>query len=90
MPSDVATLWWITLAVGAVVIVVVAALLIAIVVAANRVDQAVFDRLSQRHGTRWLVELTVTAGHFGLISGINNAFEVPPSPSGDQLSVGSR
>lgn len=60
------------------------------VVAANRVDQAVFDRLSQRHGTRWLVELTVTAGHFGLISGINNAFEVPPSPSGDQLSVGSR
>jgi 4-carboxymuconolactone decarboxylase len=55
------------------------------VVSGNRVDQAVFDRLNQRHGTRWLVELTVTAGHFGLISGINNAFEVPPSSGGDQL-----
>ena len=39
MPSDVVTLWWLTLAIGAVVIVVVAVLLIAIVVAANRVDR---------------------------------------------------
>jgi 4-carboxymuconolactone decarboxylase len=53
----------------------------------NRVDQAVFDRLKERHGPRWLVELTAVAGHFGLISGINNAFEVPPSPSGDSLPV---
>jgi hypothetical protein len=36
---------------------------------------------------RWLVELTTTAGHFGLISGINNAFEVPPAPGGDALAV---
>ena len=43
MPSDVATLWWITLAIGAVVIVVVAALLIAIVVTANRVDRHAAD-----------------------------------------------
>jgi 4-carboxymuconolactone decarboxylase len=55
------------------------------VVGANRVDQALFDRLRERHGVRWLVELTTTAGHFGLISGINNAFEVPPSPQGDPL-----
>ena len=53
----------------------------------NRVDQATFDRLKDRHGVQWLVDLTVTAGHFGLISGINNAFEVPPSPEGDQLPV---
>jgi len=39
MPADVATLWWLTLAIGAVVIVVVAVLLIAIVVAANRIDR---------------------------------------------------
>ena len=51
----------------------------------NRVDQAVFDRLKDRHGVRWLVELTTVAGHFTLISGINNAFEVPPSPTGDKL-----
>ena len=57
------------------------------VVASNRVDQALFDRLSQRHGTQWLVELTVTAGHFGLISGINNAFDVPPSAGGDELPI---
>ena len=53
----------------------------------SRVDQATFDRLKDRHGVRWLVELTATAGHFGLISGINNAFEVPPSDGGDQLPV---
>ena len=54
---------------------------------ANRVDQALFDRLKDRHGARWVVDLTVTAGHFGLISGVNNAFEVPPSPAGDTLPV---
>jgi 4-carboxymuconolactone decarboxylase len=53
----------------------------------NRVDQAVFERLKSRHGVRWLVELTTVAGHFGLISGINNAFEVPTSPGGDELPV---
>jgi 4-carboxymuconolactone decarboxylase len=52
---------------------------------ANRVDPATFKRLEQRHGVRWLVELTTIAGHFGLICGINNAFEVPPSPQGDRL-----
>ena len=57
------------------------------VVSANRVDPAVFERLTRAHGTRWLVELTVTAGHFGLISGINNAFDVPPSLGGDALPV---
>jgi alkylhydroperoxidase family enzyme len=54
---------------------------------ANRVDAATFDRLQQRHGVRWLVELTTIAGHFGLICGVNNAFEVPPSPQGDVLPV---
>jgi len=52
---------------------------------ANRVDTATFDRLKARHGVRWLVELTTIAGHFGLICGINNAFDVPPSPQGDPL-----
>jgi 4-carboxymuconolactone decarboxylase len=57
------------------------------VTAGNRVDQALFDRLKGRHGARWLVELTATAGHFGLISGINNSFDVPPSPGEDRLPV---
>ena len=55
------------------------------VVGSNRVDQAVFDRLMARHGARWLVELTTVAGHFALISGVNNAFDVPASPGGDAL-----
>lgn len=55
------------------------------VVGTNRVEQALFDRLSKRHGARWLVELTAVAGHFALISGVNNAFEVPASPGGDAL-----
>jgi len=52
---------------------------------ANRIDAATFERLKSRHGARWLVELTTIAGHFGLICGVNNAFEVPPSPQGDPL-----
>jgi 4-carboxymuconolactone decarboxylase len=56
-------------------------------VKANRVDQALFDRLQQRHGTQWLVELTAAAGYFGMLSGIVNAFEVAALPDGDKLPV---
>ena len=53
----------------------------------SRVDAATFERLKQRHGVKWLVELTIIAGHFGLICGINNAFEVPASTGGEVLPV---
>jgi len=43
MPTDVATLWWITLAIAAVVIVIVAVLLIGILIAANRIDRHASD-----------------------------------------------
>ncbi|HYY87480.1 MAG TPA: hypothetical protein VFA49_01695 [Chloroflexota bacterium] len=43
MPTDVVTLWWLTLAIGAVVILIVAVLLIAIVAAANRIDRHAAD-----------------------------------------------
>ena len=43
MPTDVVTLWWLTLAIAAVVILVVAVLLIGIVMAANRVDRHAAD-----------------------------------------------
>ena len=55
------------------------------VVGGNRVDEALFQRLCTARGVRWLVELTTVAGHFALISGVNNAFDVPPSPGGDTL-----
>lgn len=51
----------------------------------NRVDQAVFDALKNRHGVQWLVELTAAANYFALLSGIVNAFEVAAPPDGDKL-----
>ncbi len=51
----------------------------------NRVDQALFDRLKERHGVQWLVELTGAANYFAFLSGMVNAFEVPAPPDGDKL-----
>jgi 4-carboxymuconolactone decarboxylase len=51
----------------------------------NRVDPAVFDALKERHGVRWLVELTAAANYFAFLSGIVNAFDVPAPPEGDKL-----
>jgi 4-carboxymuconolactone decarboxylase len=53
----------------------------------NRVDQELFDALKDRHGVRWLVELTATIGQYQYISAINNAFGMEPRPGGDQLPV---
>jgi 4-carboxymuconolactone decarboxylase len=44
----------------------------------SRVDQPLFDRLRDRHGVTWLVELTCLIGHYGIVSAILNAFEVAP------------
>jgi 4-carboxymuconolactone decarboxylase len=51
----------------------------------NRVEQPLFDRLQQRHGAQWLVEMTAVANYFAMLSGITNAFEVPARPDGDKL-----
>jgi 4-carboxymuconolactone decarboxylase len=51
----------------------------------NRVDEAVLDRLKNRHGVQWLVELTAAANYFSFLSGMVNAFEVPAPPDGDKL-----
>ena len=51
----------------------------------NRIDQAAFDALQNRHDTQWLVELTVAANYYALLCGVVNAFEVPAPPDGDQL-----
>jgi 4-carboxymuconolactone decarboxylase len=51
----------------------------------NRVEQALFDRLKERHGVQWLVELTGAANYFAFLSGMVNAFEVPAPPDGDKL-----
>lgn len=51
----------------------------------NRVDQAVFDALRERHGVQWLVELTAAANYFAFLSGMVNAFELPAPEGGDKL-----
>ena len=51
----------------------------------NRVDQATFDALKNRHGAQWLVELTAVANYFAMLSGVVNAFEVAAPPDGDKL-----
>jgi 4-carboxymuconolactone decarboxylase len=51
----------------------------------NRIDQAAFDALKQRHNVQWLVELTAAANYYAFLCGIVNAFEVPAPPDGDRL-----
>ena len=51
----------------------------------NRVEQAVFDALRNRHGVQWLLELTAVANYFAMLSGVVNAFEVAAPPDGDRL-----
>ena len=51
----------------------------------NRVEQAVFDALLQRHGAQWLVELTAVANFYVALCGVVNAFEVPAPPDGDRF-----
>ena len=43
----------------------------------NRVEQAAFDALEQRHGVRWLIELTTVIGYYAMLCGIVSAFDVP-------------
>jgi 4-carboxymuconolactone decarboxylase len=55
----------------------------------NRVTQPLFDRLRDQHGVRGLVELTALVGHYGIVTGILNAFEVAPAPDAEPLPLGS-
>lgn len=53
----------------------------------NAVAQPVFDRLRAQYGVTWLVELTALIGHYGIVTGILNAFEVAPAPDAEQLPL---
>ena len=51
----------------------------------NRVEPATFEALGKKHDPAWLVELTVAAGYYGMLSGVVSAFEVAAPPDGDKL-----
>ena len=53
----------------------------------NRVDQAAFDALKDRHGIPWLVEMTTVVGYYAMLAGVVNAFDVAAAPDGDVLPV---
>jgi 4-carboxymuconolactone decarboxylase len=50
----------------------------------SKVDQAVFDALHKRHGTKWLIEMTTFMGFYCALCGVVNAFEVPAPEDGDR------
>ena len=54
----------------------------------NRVDGPLFDRLRSRCGVTGLIDLTCLIGHYGIVSGILNAFEVAPPPDAEELPLG--
>ena len=54
---------------------------------ANHVVQPLFDRLQSQYGVPWLVELTGLIGHYGIVTGILNAFEVAPAPDAEPLPL---
>jgi 4-carboxymuconolactone decarboxylase len=43
----------------------------------NRVDPALYDRMQQRHGTEWLIELNAAAAFYGMLCHMANAFDIP-------------
>jgi 4-carboxymuconolactone decarboxylase len=53
----------------------------------SRVGQALFDRLLAERGATWLVELTCLIGHYGIVSGVLNAFEVAPAAGAEPLPL---
>jgi 4-carboxymuconolactone decarboxylase len=54
----------------------------------NRITQALFDRMQSQHGVTGLVDLTCLIGHYGIVAGILNAFEIAPAPDADALPLG--
>ncbi len=53
----------------------------------HHVTQPLFDRLRERYGIPWLVELTALIGHYGMVTAQLNAFEVAPRSDADPLPL---
>ncbi len=51
----------------------------------NTVDQAKFDVLLKKYGTKWLVEITAAIAFYTSLCTIASAFEVPAPDDGDRF-----
>ena len=49
------------------------------------VVQFLADLAVDKHGTKWLAELTTGVHYYAMLCGVVNAFEVAASPDGDKL-----
>jgi 4-carboxymuconolactone decarboxylase len=51
----------------------------------NHIAQPLFARFQSQFGVTWLVELTCLVGHYGIVAGTLNAFEVAPVAGAEPL-----
>jgi alkylhydroperoxidase family enzyme len=51
----------------------------------NKVEDDVFNRLQERHGNRWVLEIAATIGQYQYISAVNNAFNQEPREGAEVL-----
>lgn len=56
----------------------------------KRVEQSAYDALQSKHGAQWMVEFVAIVNFFAFVSGICNAFEVPPPAGGDSMGPPSQ
>ncbi len=53
----------------------------------HHVTQSLFDRLRERYGIPWLVELTALIGHYDMVTAQINAFELAPRSGAELLPL---
>lgn len=51
----------------------------------NRVDQKLFDKLNNKFGAQWMVEMTACMNFYAFLCGMTNAFDVPATEGLDKL-----
>jgi 4-carboxymuconolactone decarboxylase len=52
---------------------------------ANRCDQALFDKLNNKFGVQWMVEMTASMNFYAFLAGMTNAFDVEVTEGLDKL-----
>lgn len=51
----------------------------------NRCDQALFDKLNNKFGVQWMVEMTASMNFYAFLAGMTNAFDVEVTDGLDKL-----
>jgi 4-carboxymuconolactone decarboxylase len=51
----------------------------------NRCDKALFDKLNNKFGVQWMVEMTASMNFYAFLAGMTNAFDVEATEGLDKL-----